>query len=318
MNKVFYVGMCFWFLCYGAEYGIIIPIMNEYIISTSAPEAYMGYCVSIYYGSSLVVAILFGRIVDKTQSLKLTYFISVSCAFIGYYIFTFYRTTAGIIIARALAGINNGAYGAIIGRVALDTEKDGASYIGACLLQRELGIVCGSIISGFWISTWEDFTFLNQKVDELNRYGFFCCILYLIAGVIGLIALRNEPRYEISEKIEEKTTTNSEEIQFIQKSKLPYLPEPIIVSLTSSFAILLQQSLLEGTVSSIFKYYLGLTQTQIIMVFSFVGLIALLSYIATILFSLKFHLRYALAGNLSIALACSTLFSILFFFGNFR
>ena len=79
--------------------------MNEYIISTSAPEAYMGYCVSIYYGSSLVVAILFGRIVDKTQSLKLTYFISVSCAFIGYYIFTFYRTTAGIIIARALAGM---------------------------------------------------------------------------------------------------------------------------------------------------------------------------------------------------------------------
>ena len=306
--------------------------MNEYIISNSAPEAYMGYCVSIYYGSSLIVAILFGRIVDKTQSLKLTYFISVSCAFIGYYIFTFYRTTAGIIIARALAGtlcqilkhfhhkkgINNGAYGAIIGRVALDTEKDGASYIGACLLQRELGIVGGSIISGFWISTWGDFTFLNLKVDELNRYGFFCCILYLIAVVVGFIALRNEPRYEISDKIEEKATTDSGEIQFIQKSKLPYLPEPIIVCLTCSFAILLQQSMLEGTVPSIFKYYLGLTQTQIIMVFTSVGLIALISYVATILFSLKFHLRYALAGNLSIGLACSVLFSILFFFGNFR
>ena len=159
---------------------------------------------------------------------------------------------------------------------------------------------------------------MKHKVDELNRYGFFCCILYFIAGVVGLIALKNEPRYIIDDKIEEKTITSSEEIQFIQKGKLPYLPEPIIVCLTSSFAILLQQSLLEGTVSSIFKYYLGLTQTQIIMVFSFVGLIALISYVATILFSLKFHLRYALVGNLSIALACSILFSILFYFGKFR
>jgi len=89
------------------EYGIIVPIINEYIISTSAPEAYMGYCVSIYYVSSLVVSILFGRIVDKTQSLKFTYFISVSCAFIGYYIFTFYRTTTGIIVARAISGLQS-------------------------------------------------------------------------------------------------------------------------------------------------------------------------------------------------------------------
>ena len=87
------------------EYGVIVPIINEYILSTSAPEAYVGYCLSVYYGSSMLVAVLFGRIVDETQTLKLTYLISVSCAFIGYYIFTFYRTTAGIIIARAISGL---------------------------------------------------------------------------------------------------------------------------------------------------------------------------------------------------------------------
>lgn len=174
------------------------------------------------------------------------------------------------------------------------------------------------MISGFWISKWGDFTFFNHDVDELNRYGFFCTILWLIAGLIGIIALGNEPRYEIAEEIDEKTMTNHNEIRFIQKGKLPYLPEPIIVCLTCSFTIMLQQSMLEGTVASIFRYYLGLSQTEIIMVFSIVGLTALLSYIVTILFSLKFHLRYALAGNQFIALASSILFFVMFIFGNFR
>ena len=132
------------------------------------------------------------------------------------------------------------------------------------------------MISGFWISKWGDFTFFNKDIDELNRYGFFCTILWLIAGLIGIVALGNEPRYGIAEEIDEKLMTNHNEIQFIQKGKLPFLPEPIIVCLTCSFTILLQQSMLEGTVASIFRYYLGLSQTEIIMVFSIVGLTALL------------------------------------------
>ncbi|CAG5110763.1 Oidioi.mRNA.OKI2018_I69.chr2.g5130.t1.cds [Oikopleura dioica] len=324
MNKIFYVGMCFWYLALGTEYGIIVPTLNAYITSIGAPEAYMGYCVGLYYLASLAVSIVFGRFVDRTQSLKWTYAIAISCGLLGYYIFTFYRTIGWIIFARIISGVNNGAYGAIIGRVALDAGENGGVLIGFCLLQREAGLILGSMVSGFWISSWDDFIFFGHQVDELNRYGFFIFIVWIVAGITGLVALRNEPSFDqkaeiMEEKIDEKNDEKKDEkIEFIQVGSLPFLAEPIIICLMSSFSIYFYQSMLEGTVGTIFRDYLGLNQGQIIIIFTVVGFTALLSYVISVVFSYKFHLKYALAFSQSLNLGTSSLFALMFFFGNFR
>ena len=131
------------------------------------------------------------------------------------------------------SGINNGAYGAIIGRVALDSGENGGVLIGLCLLQREAGIILGSMVSGLWISTWNEFTFFRHQVDELNRYGFFIMIVWIFAGISGIIALRNEPSYDQkTRKIEEKK--EDEKIKFLQVGSLPFLPESIIICLVGS------------------------------------------------------------------------------------
>ena len=224
----FVVGMSLWYLATGMEYGFILPTINDYIKSIGAPESTIGYALTLFALSGLIASPILGWLTDRQQSLKVSLVFSVLCSIIGYAAFTFFQSSSMILAGRFISGIGWGVDGAIIGRVSLATGKNSGTFIGVCLLCRQVGIILAGVLNAAWISNWSVFSIFGFEINQFNSAGFVCMIIYLSIGAVSIISLKDEPRSnedEISESsamLEEKEIKQFKYKQVIQNLKIHF------------------------------------------------------------------------------------------------
>jgi len=58
--RIFLTGMIAWYIMCGVEYGLILTTVNEYLLSTGAPQKSIGYYFACVAFSGLISAPIYG------------------------------------------------------------------------------------------------------------------------------------------------------------------------------------------------------------------------------------------------------------------
>jgi ceroid-lipofuscinosis MFS transporter 7 len=219
----FVVGMCLWYLATGMEYGLILPTINDYIKSTGAPASTIGLALTYFALSGLVSSPLIGWLTDRQKSLKVSFVFSLLCSIIGYAAYTFFQSASMILVGRLISGIGWGVDGAIIGRVSLATGKKSGTFIGVCLLSRQVGIILAGLLNFLWISNWAVFSIFGFEINPNNSAGFACIIIYLVFGAVCVVSLKDEPKCSNDDDVvSEETSVMLEEAQTEKHKQYKY------------------------------------------------------------------------------------------------
>jgi hypothetical protein len=120
---LFLIGMNLWYFMSGAEYGLILPTQNEYMLTLGAAPKVIGIAFTLFAFAGLVSSPFCGWATDRLGAIKLPLLTMITCSIVGSVIYTFTRSIPGIFLGRLVQGVGWGIDGAIIGRVALITEK---------------------------------------------------------------------------------------------------------------------------------------------------------------------------------------------------
>lgn len=320
--KFFIVGMCLWYLATGMEYGFILPTINDYIKSTGAPANTIGLALTFFALSGLLSSPVIGWLTDRQKSLKVSFVFSLLCSIIGYAAYTFFQSASMILVGRLISGIGWGVDGAIIGRVSLATGKNSGTFIGVCLLCRQVGIIFAGVLNFAWISNWGVFLIFGFEINPFNSAGFVCIIIYLVFGAVSVLSLKDEPKgsnddvSEASVMLEENLT--EKQYKYKQVAKLPLISEQLVICLTGSVAVYVFQSIIESIATLISRYYLGWGSAENAILFAGIGVLAVIGYALTVIVQLFFTPRLTLLIGVAIQLVCLICFSFVLPFANFR
>jgi len=58
--RIFLAGMLSWYFMTGVEYGLILTTINEYLLSTGAPQKSIGYVFTYFAFSGLISSPIYG------------------------------------------------------------------------------------------------------------------------------------------------------------------------------------------------------------------------------------------------------------------
>jgi len=325
---LFLIGMNLWYFMSGAEYGLILPTQNEYMLTLGAAPKVIGIAFTLFAFAGLVSSPFCGWATDRLGAIKLPLLTMITCSIVGSVIYTFTRSIPGIFLGRLVQGVGWGIDGAIIGRVALITEKsgNGSMMIGLCLLMRQAGIILGSLIGSNFVASW-NFMFLGMfEIDKLNAPGLAVAFMWSFALAFSFIATVAEPQLESEcDKITSQESLNltngkleSEEqplqekqhqkdsvevndfVKYIQVKKLPLMTEQIAVCTTCSFSAYILQSTLESIVTLLTKSLFGWGNEQNLMLFTMIGITAVVGYVIVMLIGKCFPLRTTLLIGVSL------------------
>jgi len=297
-----FVVLCLWFLLSGIEYAIILPSINEFLNQVVTDKTnqsfYLGFALSAFSLTGLIFSPIYGRITDKTNSVKLTIVISNLFEIAGNFMYMASNNGMMVVVARLIAGIGSGSGSSIFGAVSKTTSKEERTPKLAQLMSvRQVGLIIGPAFN--ILLTKLDFYWGTVHVNNLSGAGFFMALIWSVY-TIGMMVFYKES--SISKGSDEEneslvsenkndygsTTQNSCEDNFTETNEnvqswssifADLFREEIIVCLAAQFFIMFIQTGFETILTPLTSQYFGWNSQANSLLFLGGGIDVLISFL---------------------------------------
>src|SRR5690606_13820548 len=243
------------------SFGIIIPILPQYLESINQGGTAAGLMIAIFAGAQLVMSPIAGKWTDQYCRRKM---IILGLAGLTLSSFIFYATDSiwVLYLSRVVGGVGSALLvPAIFAYVAdittFEQRAKGNSFISAAM---SLGIVIGTGIGGFLAKT------------SLKTPLLVSAIISLVAVLFSVIVLK-ESKPETSSSVQNGAAVDSESMiaKMIRSVKMPYFV-PLLITLIMSFGLMSYESVLGLFVDNEF----GATPQEIAFMITATGIVSVI------------------------------------------
>ncbi|HLU22418.1 MFS transporter [Lederbergia graminis] len=243
------------------SFGIIIPILPQYLESINQGGTAAGLMIAIFAGAQLVMSPIAGKWTDQYGRRKM---IILGLAGLTLSSFIFYATDSiwVLYLSRVVGGVGSALLvPAIFAYVAdittFEQRAKGNSFISAAM---SLGIVIGPGIGGFLAKT------------SLKTPLLVSAIISLVAVLFSVIVLK-ESKPETSSSVQNGAAVDSESMiaKMIRSVKMPYFV-PLLITLIMSFGLMSYESVLGLFVDNEF----GATPQEIAFMITATGIVSVI------------------------------------------
>lgn len=243
------------------SFGIIIPILPQYLESINQGGTAAGLMIAIFAGAQLIMSPIAGKWTDQYGRRKM---IILGLAGLTLSSFIFYATDSiwVLYLSRVVGGVGSALLvPAIFAYVAdittFEQRAKGNSFISAAM---SLGIVIGPGIGGFLAKT------------SLKTPLLVSAIISLVAVLFSVIVLK-ESKPETSSSVQIGAAVDSESMiaKMIRSVKMPYFV-PLLITLIMSFGLMSYESVLGLFVDNEF----GATPQEIAFMITATGIVSVI------------------------------------------
>lgn len=217
-----------------ASFGIIIPILPDYLASINQGGTAAGLMVSIFAGAQLIFSPIAGKWTDQYGRKKM---IVLGLSGLTLSMFIFYASDSLMILyaSRAIGGIGAALlipaiFAYIADITTLEQRAKGNSYVSAAM---SLGIVVGPGVGGFLAD-------LGLKMPFL-----ISALVSLVAVLFSIFVLKESEEAKINPVVSKQQAADEIPLikQILLSVKMPFFI-PLVITLAMSFGLMAYESIL--------------------------------------------------------------------------
>lgn len=295
-------GLYFFFL--GVEYAVILPTINDYLISLDGDNTFLGIVLAAFSFAGLVTAPIYGRITDKTGSAKACIIVGNILEIIGNFMYFVGKSKYFVLGGRILAGLGSGAMSSVMGTLSrATTEKERTSSFALLLMLRQLGLIMGPGFNAFLYKL--NFSLGPFDVNADTSPGFFMAILWTLSTVLFIFLYKDKPTMQRQNGEEERDSSlqnddssdSSLEVHFTSSSISEFFREEIVLLLAASFFSPLAQTGIESALTPMTLMYFdwhGLSNSFLLLG---AGFVVILGFASVHFMSKRFADRLLMLGG---------------------
>lgn len=295
IRKNFLLAAFMWYFICGIEYSLILSSVESYVSSISA-SSYFGYCLASFSLSGLIFAPMFGRLADRTKSIRNSMFMGIFFSILGNLIYSLFPKKNAIVTGRFLAGIGNAIDGPVLGYAGrVNTKSSRASTFALLLVIKQIGTISVPLWQVVIRKTFENVSPIRNpfypsiSISSEAFYGLalaflwilclFCCI-YLLLDEEKLLANPNDGAEEARLVAVEEVSSDQTPVEPDPYAKFipEYINEPFVVALFATFSAIILQASMEAMGPPFYRSYFGWGKKEIGLVFMGVAICAILGY----------------------------------------
>jgi len=277
-----FIILCFWFLLSGIEYAIILPSINEFLEQLDSNEesekSYLGFALSAFSLTGLIFSPIYGRITDKTNSVKLTIVFSNLFEIGGNFMYMAADNALMVVVSRLVAGIGSGSGSSIFGSVSKTTgQKERTSKLAQLMSVRQLGLIVGPAFN--FLLGKLNFNMGSVHINNLSGAGFFMAVIWSLYTIGIMIFYKegkevnggngNNEETEVlisedhssygatSKNFEQQNEVQPADLQSWSRIKKDLFREEVIVCLAANFFIMFIQTGFETVITPFSAQYFG-------------------------------------------------------------
>lgn len=274
----------FWFLIVGSEYALILSSVKEYLESFSSRNESLysnqtpstngsldkeghynggtdfGWALAAFSVAELLSSPIYGRITDKTGSIRNILLVSLVLIISGNLSYTFATSPLIVIVSRFLSGLGVGAQATMYGTVArYSTEKELSGEITKLTIFRHVGLVIGPLCIQLFQNL--NFTIGTCVVDKLSFLGIFMALTWTAYSVIFFFCF-DEIKYKLRRVAVDPPVTDKLCPNRVQKSLWKTIGRDLIrpevmTCLLATFSSAFVQAMIETLITPLTDRLLG-------------------------------------------------------------
>lgn len=319
----------FFFLS-GIEYAVILPTLNGYLKSLDAEQAFLGIVMSAFSFSGLVAAPIYGRITDKTRSIKICVIVSNLFEIIGNCLYMVSWNKYIVLTARLVAGVGSGVASSIFGTISRTTSEEERTGIFSLFMSlRQVGLIVGPAFNLFLHSL--DFKIGRVTVNEYTSPGLLMAAIWLLHTIIVIILYKDIERkpqpgvtsYEEISSGEPRSRSRTrsffgdhEPRTFVNE----FLREEVIVCLTATFLVMFSQTGIETAATPMTLLFFEWSSLENSYLFCGASVVVVISFFVLNRLSKRFSDRaMMLSGCIGMVInyGSSTAYTLVYYFGHY-
>lgn len=278
----------FFFLS-GVEYAVILPTLNGYLTSLDAEQAFLGIVMSAFSFTGLIAAPIYGRITDKTGSVKLSLIIANLFEIVGNGLYMISSNKYIVLTARLVAGVGSGVASSIFGTISRTTNEEERTGIFSLFMSlRQVGLIVGPAFNLFLHSL--DFNIGRVTVNEYTSPGLLMVAIWLVHTIIIITLYKDvgrKPRPDVTsyEEIASDETRNRSRTRSFFGDQEPrtfvneFLREEVIVCLMATFLVMFSQTGIETAATPMTLLFFGWGSLENSYLFCGAAVVVVLSFI---------------------------------------
>nr|CAB3263801.1 major facilitator superfamily domain-containing protein 8-like [Phallusia mammillata] len=292
-TTVTYIIICLYYLLSGIEYAVILPTLNNYLLSLGADKFFIGLVMSAFSLTGLLSAPLYGRFTDKTGSTKATVIFSNLFEIGGNFMYFVATSPLMVLGSRLIAGLGSGSGSSIFGMISRSTTKENRTAAFSQLMTlRQLGLIVGPACNLFLRKM--DFYIGPFHVSADTVPGLFMALLWFLHELLMIFCYHELPQAaELKNKQAGLVNSDSgDDIDVVVPSSdasqswsvvfKDLLREEVIVCLAVTFTVMFAQTGIETLLTPLTLQFFNWGELANSIFFCVAGVIIILSFIILI------------------------------------